>query len=799
MDRTWQVIILAGSGAVLITQRDDITFVYPEGIPVDHVARCGQLELPEGQSQLNARVDALKTLRNLEKRLEDASNTINQRTGEIYEAFKSSVPDAWGMTDTRTVARMIFGKVDPLTVFAVHRHLIQRSERFLLHSAARTGIFWIRPENQVMELEVVQDWARNQTDKLKTFAEKAKEVMKKSQERNYDASDRTPEQKPATHTWTADERAILKFLLLSLRPSRSNQRDPYSLGQSKILRYLYPEIPQVTDHGVHQTLIDLGVLAPWQDLASLRHDLVVNEDTDASTLKSASAVAISRPAVQPLGTQGLHTVDPLESVRHDFGAMPVYVIDDATAQELDDGVSIEPVPGEPGNVWVHVHIADPASVIPLNHEYAKLAARQGETVYFINNTWPLFPKSLMHSRTHGMSLGERESGQGDRVLSFSAKLDKTGEILEHKVRAGLIRNVQRLTYDQVDLQLYGSLIRKEYPFGGRPAPLALEKYPEQRLADLRVLDNVSQQLVQKRFRDGVFLTTEMKATIEGFKAPSQVITSPTLEPSEFSGFPPFLYAVTGMEDLDSGARRIVAEMMKIACRIASRFCTEKGLPALRRTSGRVTTRSESDMQSILDMRTPHGYVSSHKLMPYALVNPAAGYSLLPKEHYSLNVPEGEGYVRVTSPLRRYADLVTHWQIHHALLQSPGPAPFGEKELESFSMQLALDDRQRRRGYGQHERFWHLMYIKRWMDKQQQGLLDAEAGKALDDLVGVTILTPKLNDRDKTWQTEVQIPKLGVRGMVAQLPSADVPLGTEIPVKVSSVRLGTMPLLQMVRS
>jgi len=89
------------------------------------------------------------------------------------------------------------------------------------------------------------------------------------------------------------------------------------------------------------------------------------KDQNALVKKSLSLWSSSRSRVKvnaPLGSEYFYPCDPAEHLRHDFGNFPVSVVDDAGAEELDDGLSIEPVPNEPSSAWIHVHIVDPTSV-----------------------------------------------------------------------------------------------------------------------------------------------------------------------------------------------------------------------------------------------------------------------------------------------------------------------------------------------------------------------------------------------------------------------------------------------------
>ena len=54
----------------------------------------------------------------------------------------------------------------------------------------------------------------------------------------------------------------------------------------------------------------------------------------------------------------------------------------------------------------------------------------------------------------GLSLGSEQGPTN--VLTFSFKADKSGDIVDYNVRAGIVRNVQTLRYDDVDMMLGAS-------------------------------------------------------------------------------------------------------------------------------------------------------------------------------------------------------------------------------------------------------------------------------------------------------------------------------------------------------
>ena len=158
----------------------------------------------------------------------------------------------------------------------------------------------------------------------------------------------------------------------------------------------------------------------------------------------------------------------------------VYVIDAVDTEELD-----EPVQSETDTAWVHIHIADPTSVLPPTHVFAPQAREQ----------WSL--RISVIERGHcPLNLSCEiclvalvpQLRQVSLSLSFSYKVDSTPDIVDYKVRAGIVRKVIHTTYEAVDRALGLPPVFSRYPFGGGP-PLHTEPVglDEHQLADIYAL------------------------------------------------------------------------------------------------------------------------------------------------------------------------------------------------------------------------------------------------------------------------------------------------------------------------
>ncbi|KAJ7285264.1 hypothetical protein C8J57DRAFT_1052379 [Mycena rebaudengoi] len=790
-DSRWHVVALVSTGEVWDPLRDDIMFSVPSLVTPDMAQRCSHLEIAVEKSQLNARIAVLQRIRQIERAVEAATAEISRKGLKVYNQVKSVDANTWATTTVTEVARLISPRPTLVTIFAAHKYLMDNPQNFVASHAYRfSQSFDVRPQAHIKIIKTIEAWCRQPDSPLADFVKRANPIIAANKRLLAQHRDEKPSQRPAKHAWTPEDIVILTFLQHGLRPSRSTQTDPYNIGLSAILHRLDPNVV-VNDHEVHMTLVNLGVYAPWQDLHSLRRDLDLDqEDPKTSSLAKATDALVQRslstpPRSGPLGPEDFHAKDPLDHLRHDFGNMRVYVLDDLSAEELDDGVSVEAIPGEPESYWIHVHIADPASTIPPTHVLAQRAERQSQTAYFIHRSWPLIPKSLMFSGRNGFSLTPQME---NRVLTFSSKINSSGELVGHVVRPGIVRNLVKVSYDEVDVALTGNIMPRFYPFSPAPPPPATPSLSDEQIDDLRLLTKLRARLVKNRFDKGVFESTRETPRIRHFETPTG-IHSPTMQPSEFRGFPNFSYFVTQSYEEASGSRGLVAEAMKLACRCASRWCTERGIDVIRRASPALEA-TPGALEQLRRLRSEEGFIDATVIASLASSMPSAEYTLRPGAHWTLGVQEGEGYTRATSPLRRFSDLLVHYQMHSSLL---GTKPhFSAGYLQDYMVRLKCDDRLKRRTESLHIRFWVLMALKRWMEAPRYDMPDP-----LVNLRAILTHPARFNVVDQELNSEVRIPALGITATLTGVPAealADWKVASSVPVKIKEIKLGVRPTL-----
>ncbi|OBT59470.1 hypothetical protein VE04_00279 [Pseudogymnoascus sp. 24MN13] len=170
-----------------------------------------------------------------------------------------------------------------------------------------------------------------------------------------------------------------------------------------------------------QFLQEIGIIAPWETKASFELRL--------------PGYGYYKHAMNEKQS-GKEPEDALAGMRKDWKEQTVYCIDDTGAHEIDDGVSIEASETE-GQHWVHIHVADPGSVFGLDSYPARRAKEAIQTVYMPDRVIPMLPDSIVQEK---LSLAPNRP-----TLTFSAKMNEKGVMIDHKITAGTIRKVVYLT------------------------------------------------------------------------------------------------------------------------------------------------------------------------------------------------------------------------------------------------------------------------------------------------------------------------------------------------------------------
>lgn len=767
-------LTLITSGEVLFIRASDIMFMIPRFIDADLSDRCGEIEEHQSEHELAARLKVLKRARDFERAVEYAYNLYGPRIAEVYEKVRAQSPDEWGKVSTLRAVRILDESPNAsiTNLFAVHKQLMSRNTEYLAHPLRHRQLheFDVRPLSHLQNLLKVTSWIRSQNAVIEQFQNKVSPLVDISRRLQLELHDGLPERvfPPQTKGTEFNEfdLEIIRALKASLITQRHIQRDPYELISTSIIKGTMKYKERLSPVTTITFLRDIGVYTPWEDVASKALGLNLPQD-------------LQEVIPTPGRISGLLNEDPHESVRHDFGQLPVFVIDNIGSEELDDGISFETIPNEPGNVWLHVHVADPTSVIPPQHEVAQEARKRMFTVYLAHRTWPMLSKSIGDLS----DMGRIPSSSGLKVISFSAKIDQEGNLKDYMVRPGIVRNVHTLTYEGVD-EMIGL---GDVPFITRPFDLQKQKplsskhseelssgtpYVEQ----LNALYEVTRRLVHNRYAMGVVSFCSARSVISFHPKPVPHNPTDATQPIFYRGFPEIQYSVETALTEQEGARSLVAECMKVAGRVASLFCLDNKIPAIRRASLAITTPAQQERLRAL--RNKNGTID-----PTIMSNEDVGfnesqYTLLPMGHSLLGVKDGEGYVRVTSPLRRYADMVSHWNIKSVLLPSSSPQhgklPFPEDQLKKIIHEMAHTEAVTKQADKRSRLMWSNIFIERFLEKRKRHhpstILDIDPLHGLDAYPRREHRWPRVTHLPLM---EVYIPSLGLSGMIYVRDAGDI--------------------------
>jgi exoribonuclease II len=348
--------------------------------------------------------------------------------------------------------------------------------------------------------------------------------------------------------------------------------------------------------------------------------------------------------------------DP-DTVRLNLTHLKTYTIDDESTREIDDGLSIDFLADDRQRLWIH--IADPTRWLLPGDELDLEARRRCTTVYLPTGMISMFPSELA---TGPMSLNQ---GQICTALSFGIILDEAGAVEEFEIRPSLVKPTYRLTYEDVDeiLEL-GVMAELEIA--------AIARWSKRREA--------------WRQSQGAITIRMPESSIKVY---NDEITIQVLE--------------------DSSSRTLVAEMMILAGEVAGRYGELHNLPLPFRGQPQPELPPETEL-----MQLPAGpvrYCAIRRCMPRSEVG------ITPARHASLGL---NTYTQVTSPIRRYADLLAHFQIKAHLRGDPPPFSIETtKELihaaSSTAYEASLVERQT-------NRYWGLEYLRRHPEEIWQSLM-----------------------------------------------------------------------------
>ncbi|KAI2791963.1 hypothetical protein POX_b01992 [Penicillium oxalicum] len=461
-----------------------------------------------------------------------------------------------------------------------------------------------------------------------------------------------------TEKFSKTDQTIIEYMQLYAIPSVAMPSGTLRSTASHVMRAtgMYNTLG-LSESSTRMFLQELGVISPWENLSLLDqnvllpgHGMSLMEDMKWEELEE-TCVALPESMT-----------DSMKDLRRDWGDLPVYCIDAVTAQEIDDGVSLERIPGVDDQFWVRIHVANPTAFFKQDHPLMEYAKSRLATTYAPERTYPIFPKSF--TQTH-FSLMD-----GRPTLTFSAKMNLQGEILDTEVTNGIIRNVVSLTHSTLQgfLDPDTKSSTELLTVGGEPIeqPLPAGKVMRENLTaedqeTFTILRNLMLGFRTQRQKNGamdiqpprpdtplsVHLGTTSPKPYDIQVTEGRYYLGDPIIRLQMSDFDPH-------EVRDESKRYLVSLLMNLAGHIAGQFCAARNIPVV--YNG---TWYDPEYGSVT--RENMNQFGGEKF--YQLALPKAVSASTPLRHHMLGL---DAYVKSTSPLRRFSDVIAHYQIEAAL-------------------------------------------------------------------------------------------------------------------------------------
>lgn len=347
-----------------------------------------------------------------------------------------------------------------------------------------------------------------------------------------------------------------------------------------------------------------------------------------------------------------HTPLDLEK-RTDLRELGLVTIDGADARDFDDAIYVEELQAaHPKKArWrLVVAIADVAHFVRPNSALDHEARERGNSCYFPCSVEPMLPQSLSNGVC---SLKPDE----DRAVLFAELFfNAEGEEVDSRFGAGLMRSQARLTYEQVQKAL-DKAANAEL---AEPAPAWLDMLRQAApLADLLLERRQQRGSLDFELPEAAF-TTNAKGEVTGMQNLKHLFSHSLIEAFMVAAnesvaryltakSAPFLYRVhpePGLDKVENLLRSLKAADL---------------LPQGMRWPGKKDSMSNFLPELLNSVRGTNQEFVVHRLILRTMMQ--ARYSPDLDVHFGL---ASTCYCHFTSPIRRYADLVTHRALRRSL-------------------------------------------------------------------------------------------------------------------------------------
>ncbi|MEZ4265395.1 MAG: RNB domain-containing ribonuclease [Myxococcota bacterium] len=365
----------------------------------------------------------------------------------------------------------------------------------------------------------------------------------------------------------------------------------------------------------------------------------------------------------------------------DAREMLTVAIDDARTTEVDDAFAIV---GD----RIYVFIADAAAVAPRGGLVDREAAHRASTLYLPEGKVPMMPPQLAEDTASLLEQVDRPA------LCFSGELSSDGELVAFEVTEALCRIDRRLTYGETDQILAG-----DDSLAG-PEVAALVGQAARWMARHQDARRARGALLLQRHEVEVRVDPEAGITVKSI-------------------------------DANGPARQLVSEMMIAVCAATATWCRDQQIPCVYRSQPPPDVPVETEGAGDLD--------SAGQVAILRTLKPSE-LTTQPHGHFTLGVG---AYTQVTSPIRRYQDLLMHQQIK-TWLRTRRPL-FNDGQLMAEFSEVDRLARALRRVENDTRRYWTLRYLELHRERVWDATVLRELGRRwLVEIEEIGLQTPMVS-------------------------------------------------------
>ncbi|KAI5966919.1 MSU1 [Candida pseudojiufengensis] len=414
--------------------------------------------------------------------------------------------------------------------------------------------------------------------------------------------------------------------------------------------------------------------------------------------------------------------DPLEKIRVDMKNVPIYCIDDPTAHEIDDGISLHE---EDDKYVISIHIAEPSSFIKPDSTISSIAFGLSSTAYLPDDVFPMLPQTI--SKIAGLGV----TGQDTRTFVVQYKLNKKS-IDDFVIQKAQNPNFQpsKKLLDDINLQIYKNydvkfaLVNKfRQGFTYEAVNKLLNdkdklkdliksngKSKDSDFDNLYKLEQISSLLWSIRSSNNAYSNNQNNKLLVGEQDSNSNSKTADYEIILPNSNQSIKISSSSSNDESNRSTVLVTENMILANHLTARFAKDKDIKILYRSldpkfSPELIKEYKELITSNSNSVSQETILNFYSFLSRSLIDDN------PNKHFLMGL---DMYTNITSPLRRYTDMINQWKFQDYFLGKKQTIP--DKSIPGIISYLNAQNDIIRNLQKKSITFYQLLFLKLYNDK-----------------------------------------------------------------------------------